>query len=85
MKLGNPNGARCLQGLGNDAAVRAVKAGADKRATMLKPILEDIQSGGITSVRGMAEELNARGILTARGGDWHPTSVVRLLDRLRTT
>ncbi len=82
VRLGNPNGAACLQGLGNGAAVRAVKEGADKRAERLRPILEDIQAGGITSVRGIAGELNARGILTARGGDWHPTSVVRLLDRV---
>ena len=83
VRLGNPNGAAHLQGLGNGAAVRAVKEMADKRAVMLRPILEDIQAEGITSVRGVAEELNARGILTARGGDWHPTSVVRLLDRLK--
>ncbi len=83
VRLGNPNGAACLRGLGNDAAVRAVKAGAAKRAAMLRPILEDIQAEGIASVRGVAKELNARGILTARGGRWHATSVVRLLRTIK--
>jgi hypothetical protein len=32
---------------------------------------------GITSVREIAAELNARGILTPRGGAWHPTSTAR--------
>jgi hypothetical protein len=38
--------------------------------------------GGVTSVRRIAEELNRRAILTPRGGEWHATSVVRLLKRL---
>ncbi len=36
----------------------------------------------ITSIRGVAEALNKRGIETPRGGRWHPTSVARLLARL---
>ena len=34
-------------------------------------------------VRKIAEELNNRGILAPRGGEWQPTTVVRLLARLR--
>jgi hypothetical protein len=30
----------------------------------------------------IANQLNARGILTPRGGAWHPTSVSRLIERL---
>ncbi|WP_247421742.1 recombinase family protein [Bradyrhizobium sp. 159] len=37
---------------------------------------------GITSVRGIAEELNRQGIHSPRGGSWHPTAVARLLNRL---
>ena len=82
VKLGNPNGARCLQGLGNDAAVVKVKANAAERAERLRPIIEDIQAGGDISLRGIAKELNRRGILTARGGRWFASTVRQLLGRL---
>jgi hypothetical protein len=38
--------------------------------------------GGGTSLRAIAEELNARGMLTRRGGRWHVSTVTNLLDRL---
>jgi len=79
--LGNPNGAKALQGLGNEAAVQALKANADRHAQDVLPIVQDIQSGGITSLRSIAAELNARGILTARKGQWYPTTVRNLLNR----
>ena len=84
VKLGNPNGARALRGkqVGNEQAVAAVKASANQRAANLRSIVEDLHSHGVTSVRRFATELNARGILTPRGGAWHPTSVVRLLRRI---
>ena len=34
------------------------------------------------SLRAIAAELNAGGVPTAQGGQWHPTSVKRLVDRL---
>jgi len=34
-------------------------------------------------VRAIDAELNERGILTPRGGAWHPTSAARLLSRLQ--
>ena len=36
------------------------------------------------SLRVIAAELNADGVPTARGGQWHLTSVKRLVDRLAT-
>jgi DNA invertase Pin-like site-specific DNA recombinase len=84
VKLGNPNGARALRGrqVGNKQAVAAVKANAEQRAADLQAIVDDMRGQGVTSVRAIAAELNARGILTARGGEWHPTSAARLLARL---
>ena len=38
--------------------------------------------GGATSLRAIAGELNARGMLTRRGGRWHVSTVMNLLDRL---
>ena len=84
VKLGNPNGARALRGkqVGNKQAVAAIKANARDRAENLRAILADMRGAGITGVRKIAAELNRRAILTPRNRTWHPTSVVRLLDRL---
>lgn len=84
VKLGNPNGARALRGkqVGNKQAVAAVKANAGQRASNLRGIVEDMRDQGVTSVRAIAEELNRRGVLTPRGGNWHATSVARLQQRL---
>ena len=46
------------------------------------PIIADIRASGITSLKGIARELNARGILTARRGHWYATGVKALLARL---
>lgn len=37
------------------------------------------QAEGV-SIRGIADRLNAEGVPTKRGGQWHPTTVARLLD-----
>lgn len=86
VKLGNPNGAEALRraGKGNMAAVSKIKAKAASHAEEIRDVVVDIQQAGITSVRGIAQELNARSIKTARGGKWHPTSTARLLNRLNT-
>ena len=54
-----------------------------RRAANLKAIVDDIRALGVTSVRAVAAELNERGVLTPRGGEWHPTSAARLLLRLQ--
>lgn len=85
VRLGNPNGARALKGkqVGNREAVAKVKANAQERAGNLQTMLADIRAHGIDSVRAIADELNRRGVLTPRGATWHPTSVARLMQRLR--
>lgn len=81
--FGNPNGARALRGLGNKPAVKALKAEADRHAQDVLPIVQDIEASGVTTLHGIAAELNDRGILTARSGQWHPTTVKNLLERVR--
>jgi DNA invertase Pin-like site-specific DNA recombinase len=83
-RLGNPNGARALKGkqVGNKEALAMIKARAQERAQNLRAIVADVRSSGITSVRAIADELNRRAILTPRGGQWHATSIVRLLERI---
>lgn len=61
------------------AAVRGEKA--DARAADIHPVIEDVQTTGITSLRGIADELNRRGERTARGGLWKAESVRRVLHR----
>jgi hypothetical protein len=46
---------------------RQVKATATQRAGDLKAIVDDIRRSGITTTRGIAEELRARGIRAPRG------------------
>ena len=81
-KLGNPNGARALRGLGNTPAVERIKAVAVKFAEDVGPIIQDIKAEGINTLAGIAAELNDRGILTARSGKWHPATVRAVLARL---
>jgi DNA invertase Pin-like site-specific DNA recombinase len=85
VKLGNPNGARALRGkqTGNAEAVAKVKANAVQRAQSLTWIVEDITRSGVTTVRGIAEELNRHGVHAPRGDAWHPMAVSRLLSRLK--
>ncbi len=84
VKLGNPNGAEHLKGLGNKAAVKAIKSKAQEYAEDLRHIvLDEIkEKQGITSANGIANELNKRSITTPRGGKWYAKSVSRLLERL---
>ena len=45
-------------------------------------MVDDIRACGHTSLGAIADELNARGMLTRRGGRWHKSTVMNLLDRL---
>ena len=71
-------------GKGNDAAINAIRAGADRHAHDIMPVIDDIRAGGIVSLKAIAAELNARSILTARGGQWYATTVKNLLTRAAT-
>jgi hypothetical protein len=44
-------------------------------------VIEDIRGAGVKTLHGIADELNAREIRTARGGWWHPTTVRNILRR----
>jgi len=84
LRLGNPNGAQCLKGLGNGKAIEAVKTKATARAEELREVLADIDPTGTMSARGLARMLNERGFRSPRGGAWTAQSVIRLRDRLGT-
>lgn len=57
------------------------KKAAQRRAESLRGVFTGKLAEG-KSLRTIAGELNAEGIATPRGGQWHLTSVKRLADRL---
>jgi len=73
VKLGNETG--------NREAVAAIKAAAQARAADLEAILNECREQGM-GVRKVADAFNERGIVTPRGGKWHPTSIAGLFDRV---
>lgn len=60
-------------------AVRQQKA--ETFAANVLPIIRDIEEAGVTTLQGIAEALNARGVSTARGGKWYAATVRNLLLR----
>lgn len=76
-KLGNPT--NLAEAAAKGAA--AGRAAADAFAANVLPVVRDLQAAGITTTRAIAAALNARGIRTARGGDWHGSTVGNLLLR----
>src|SRR6266436_10200470 len=63
------------------SAVESVKADADRYAANVLPIIREARKAGATTLRQIAEALNARGVATARGGQWHAKSVSNILER----
>lgn len=63
---------------GKELAKLNKQAAAD-RARALAPVIAEIRAGGAQSVRAVTDELNRRGIPSARGARWHVPTVFRLL------
>jgi DNA invertase Pin-like site-specific DNA recombinase len=66
------------------AAAKSVtvrKLKADKHAANVLPVIRDIQNAGVTTLKGIAKALNARGIKTARGRRWYATTVKNIMQR----
>jgi DNA invertase Pin-like site-specific DNA recombinase len=74
--LGNPKLADVRR-----RAVASTKANADRFAKNVAPIIREIQGSGIASRRAIARALNARGVATARGGQWTAVQVGSILQR----
>jgi DNA invertase Pin-like site-specific DNA recombinase len=77
VKLGNPTN---LADAGAKGA-SSQRATADAQAANVMPIIKHIQASGVTTLRAIADALNARGIQTARGGQWHATTVSNIAKR----
>lgn len=59
----------------------ANRTAADAFAANVLPVVRQIEASGVKGYRALAEALNARGIRTARGGEWHATTVRNLVTR----
>lgn len=81
-RLGNPNGAAHLKGLGNCEAVAVIKAKAAGSAERYRKTLAALQGAGVVSAQGLARAFNEKGFKTPRGGIWNATGIIRLRDRL---
>jgi hypothetical protein len=74
---GNPNLAKV-----RPRGTATTKAKADQFARSVEPIIREIQASGVTSHRGIARALVARGVATARSGKWTAMQVGAILRRL---
>jgi DNA invertase Pin-like site-specific DNA recombinase len=75
-RLGAPDPARA--GL---AGRESQRQGARQFASNVLPIVTEIRRAGGGTLAQIAGALNARGVRTARGGQWHPATVRNLLLR----
>jgi hypothetical protein len=74
--LGNPRLNPTRKG-----AVDTLKAEAERYAGNVLPIIREAQKAGARTLREVAEALNARGIATARGGQWYAQPIANVLAR----
>jgi DNA invertase Pin-like site-specific DNA recombinase len=65
--------------IGSRAGVAARQARAEAFKLKVRRSIEDIRARGITTLSGIAAELNARGIGTPNGSAWTATQVSRVL------
>ncbi len=68
---------------GSAKGVKIIKEKADRYAANVLPLIERIRASGVTTLAGIAEELNARNVKTARHGRWQATTVHWVLARER--
>jgi DNA invertase Pin-like site-specific DNA recombinase len=76
IRLGNPS----LQDA-RERAIHQIRQTADARAVEVIPLIQQIQRTGATSLRKIANRLNAQGIAGPRGGAWYATSVRNVMAR----
>jgi DNA invertase Pin-like site-specific DNA recombinase len=76
VKLGGPKLATARK-----HTVQAIKTAADRHAANVLPVIDEVRRSGATTLRDIADALNARGIPTPRGGQWYAASVRNVLAR----
>jgi DNA invertase Pin-like site-specific DNA recombinase len=79
VRLGNPKLAQARKAAHKAAAANA--AAAERHAATVLPIIREIKRAGAQTLREIADALNARGVATARGGQWYAMTVRNVLQR----
>jgi DNA invertase Pin-like site-specific DNA recombinase len=80
VKLGGDRGnILAIQRKGSRAGNAVRSAVAAQRTADLAPVIADLRAAGATSLAQIAAGLNQRGISTARGGEWSPVQVMRVI------
>src|ERR1035437_10192306 len=74
IKLGTPNPEKAVA-----AMVTANKSAKVDFAAKVFPIIEEIKSAGVQTLRGICDCLNRRGISTRNGKNWYPATVRNIL------
>src|SRR5207249_1595165 len=74
IKLGTPDPQKAVA-----AMVTANKAAKVEFAAKVLPVIEEIKSAGVETLRGISECLNRRGIPTRNGKVWYPATVRNVL------
>ncbi len=64
-----------------DARHAAVRESADRHAQKVIGVIQPMRAAGST-LQDIADQLNEIGIPTARGGQWHPSTVMRVIQRV---
>ena len=73
MRFGNPDPRSASK-----KAVQVLKVQTVEYQMSVRPLLQKLQQEGYT-LSGSAQELNRRGVPTARGGRWYATTVKNIL------
>ncbi len=73
-KLGTPNPEKAVA-----AMVTANKSAKVEFAAKVAPVIEEIKSAGVQTLRGICDCLNRRGISTRNGKNWYPATVRNIL------
>lgn len=77
IKLGNRTNLAEAQRKGLKERLRR----ADQFAANVLPVIQSIKETGLMTYAGIAEALNMRGVPTARGGMWYPSTVQKITVR----
>jgi DNA invertase Pin-like site-specific DNA recombinase len=80
VQLGNPKLAQAREAA-HKAAAAANEAAAERYAATVLPIIREAKRAGAQTLREIADALNARGVATARGGQWYAATVRNVLAR----
>jgi DNA invertase Pin-like site-specific DNA recombinase len=79
---GNRGNLPAVSDKGREISRRVRMAKAQDRVKLVAPVIAELRASGATSLRQIADALNARSIPTPRGATWQPAQVKRLLERL---